>query len=166
MGYLQWTSATSLVIKWPNQHQIVASEMKNSARVKLISFMRIDVFLHESFEKWRSWSEVVQLVCLHRSFLTFAVKEKVIPKRKAKNICFYFDKFEVMNLARNLTQAKIVCVAVMVVKVFTEKDFSLNSWTTWQWLCWIKLFTTISVQFESLQSLLSKKADVIRGMVC
>ena len=38
---------SSLVIRWAYQHQILADEVKNSAKAKLLSFNRTDVFLYE-----------------------------------------------------------------------------------------------------------------------
>jgi len=35
---------------------------------------------------------------------------------------------------------------VIVVKTFIKRDFSRNSYTTWQWLHWIKLFSAITVE--------------------
>jgi len=46
LGDFQETSVTSykMVIRWAYQHPLLAGEVKNSAKVKLLSFNRIDVF--------------------------------------------------------------------------------------------------------------------------
>jgi len=55
---------------------------------------------------------------------------------------------------------------MIVVKAFNKRDVSRNSCTTWQYLYCIKLFSVITFELKSLQSLLNnKKADVLRGRV-
>jgi len=42
-----------------------------------------------------------------------------------------------------------------VVTAFVKKGVERNSCPTWQWLHWIKLLNTITVEQKTLQSLLS-----------
>jgi len=53
-----------------------------------------------------------------------------------------------------------------VVTAFVKKGVERNSCPTWQWLHWIKLLNTITVEQKTLQSLLSiNKVYVPPGMV-
>jgi len=52
-----------------------------------------------------------------------------------------------------------------VVTAFVKKGVERNSCATWQWLHWIKLLNTITVEHKTLRLLLSiKKAYVPPGM--
>jgi len=44
---------------------------------------------------------------------------------------------------------------MIVVTTFVERGVERNSCTTWQWLHWIKLLNTNTVELKTLQSLLS-----------
>jgi len=58
---------SSLVIRWAYQHYILALEMKNSAKITLLSFSKMAVFLHDVMvsendvleAKWCSWCACV-----------------------------------------------------------------------------------------------------------
>jgi len=39
--------------------------------------------------------------------------------------------------SENLTQGQTICLGMIVVKTFIERDINRNNCTTWQWLCWI-----------------------------
>jgi len=53
---------------------------------------------------------------------------------------------------------------MVVVTALNKRDVSRNSCTSWQWLYWIKLFSAITFELKTLQSLLSNQnMDLLRG---
>ena len=68
--------------------------------------------------------------------VTFAVIEKAFQQEKlTKGVAIILMNSRHEPYSENLTQGQTICLGMIVVKTFIERDINRNNCTTWQWLC-------------------------------